>query len=122
MPRYEIFNQLKNLLKLTKTEEGYSKFIQTGKLDIFDYNTGFIDLSVFVVTWGPDSKFYSVRLWFGTIDDCDFGGWRDVATKEQATNLVERIAHEVFEDMVSFPTKDELNTLLRPYKIYVCNE
>jgi hypothetical protein len=45
--QYAEFNKLKDLTKLTKTDRGYSKFIQTGDLEFYNYGTGFIDLSIY---------------------------------------------------------------------------
>jgi len=118
MTRYEDFNKLRELFKLIKIDRGYSKFIQTGDLDFYDYGTGFIDLQIFPVYDIQNNKHY-VRIWFGTIDDGDFGGWKEVDNKEKADKLVDKIANEVFKDMVAFPTKKLLNILLRKYGISV---
>lgn len=117
MTRYDGFRTLKILTELTKTEKGYSKFIQRGNLSLYDYNRGFIDLSVHAYLNQLKEPF--VRIWFGTVDDGDYGGWLACATLEQAQELVERIANEVFKDMISFPTDEELNRMLRPYGIWV---
>lgn len=120
MTRYTDFDKLEELTKLTKTERGYSKFIQTGQLSLCDYGRGFIDLDIYVNK--QPNRQPTVRLWFGTIDDGDFGGWRECHSVEYAEKLVEEIANEVFKDMVSFPNDEELNLILRPYGIYVCYE
>jgi hypothetical protein len=120
MTRYAGFEALKQLTKLTKTEHGYAKFIQTGDLSLCDYGRGFIDLEIY--TYLDHAGSPSVRLWFGTIDDGDFGAWLRCNTKEEADNLVEQIALSVFEGMVKFPSDEELNTLLRPYGVYATYE
>lgn len=120
MTRYNGFEELERLTRLTRTEKGYAKFIQTGNLNLGDYGRGFIDVEIY--THVNHDRTPSVRLWFGTVDDGDFGGWLVCNFKEQADNLVERIAREVFENMVSLPSEEELNVLLRPYGIYVCHE
>jgi hypothetical protein len=121
MTRYADFDKLRELTKLTKTGDGYSKFIQTGQLSLGDYGVGFIDLEMSVYQSRPDSN-YKVLLWFGTIDDGDFAGRRECSSEQEARDLVDRIAHEVFEGMVAFPNDDELNEELRTYGIYVCHE
>ena len=120
MTRYADFDKLEELTKLTKTEEGYSKFIQTGNLSLYDYDRGFIDLDICVCM--DHDKTPRVRIWFGTIDDGDFGGWLVCSSKEQAESIVEAVAHNVFKDMVAFPKDEELNVMLRPYGLYVCYE
>ena len=120
MTRYSGFDQLKELTKLTKTDRGYSKFIQTGNLSLGDYGRGFIDLEIYVYMGHDNTP--RVRLWFGTIDDGDFGGWLACVSKEQAEAVVESIAHDVFEDMIAFPSDEELNALLKPYWIRVGHE
>ena len=116
MTRYSDFEKLKDLTTITKTERGFSKFIQTGQLDFHDYGRGFIDLEVYAYT---NLEASYVRIWFGTIDDGDFGGWRTVDSHEKAEKITKEIAENVFKDMVAFPTKDELNILLRKYGIAV---
>lgn len=120
MTRYAGFDSLRELTKLTKTDRGYTKFIQTGKLSLYDYNTGFIDLHIY--SFLSHRKVPTVRLGFGTIDDGDFGGWKDCSDMLEANSLVEQIATKVFADMVSFPDDDTLNRLLAPYGVYVCYE
>jgi len=117
MTRYKDFDALIALTKLTKSERGYSKFIQTGQLGLYDYGVGFIDLEVYVREQ-PDGC-YAVRLWFGTIDDGDFGGWRQAKSHEQAEKLVKDIVNNVFKDMVAFPTVEELNKQLQRYGVAV---
>ena len=117
MTRYEGFENLAFMMGLERTERGYAKFIQTGKLPIYDYNTGFIDLHIYS-TIGANKKPY-VRLYFATVDDGDFGGWLECADKLEANRIVEEIAYKIFKNMVSFPDHDTLNKLLCPYGLYV---
>lgn len=121
MTRYADFDKLKELTKLNKTDRGYAKFIQTGNLSLCDYGRGFIDLEVYTYVSRMD-KLARVRIWFGTVDDGDFGGWLVCSSKEQADAIVEAIAHEVFENMIAFPSEAEINVLLRPYGMYVSYE
>lgn len=118
MTRYKEFDQLKDLMKLKETEKGYTKFIQTGLLGIHDYGRGFIDLEIYVY-YRPDEGIHYVRLWFGTADDGDFGGWVKVGDEAKAHALAYIIAYEVFKDMVAFPTEKELNSILRKYGVHV---
>jgi len=122
MARYSDFNTLIELTKLKKMdvgdrEYGYNKFIQKGELEFHDYDTGFFDTQVYVYENGINECF--VRIWVATIDDGDFGGWRKVTSREKAEQLVDDIANDVFKNMIAFPTKDELNVLLRRYGIAV---
>lgn len=118
MTRYNVFEQLAELTKLTKTEKGYSKFIQKGEIEFYDYNRGYFDVDVYYMLH-PISKIWFVRIWLGTIDDGDYGGWLDVPSKEMAEECVEKIAHEVFADMVAFPSLAELNKQLIVYGMAV---
>lgn len=118
MTRYNVFDQLAELTKLTKTDEGYSKFIQLGDIEFYDYNRGYFDVDVYAYQNHMDKKWY-VRIWIGTIDDGDYGGWREVSSKEEAETIVERIAQEVLKDMVAFPSLAELNQVLFQYNIAV---
>lgn len=117
MTRYSDFEKLKQLTALMRTHRGYSKFIQTGDLGINDYNTGFIDLEIYADNDARGDPFF--RMWFGTIDDGDFGAFLYCYSIEYAKDLVEQVATNVFEHMVAFPSHEELNLLLRPYGVYV---
>lgn len=117
MTRYNVFDQLAELTKLTKTERGYSKFVQTGDIGFYDYNRGYFDVDIYA--YQNYDKRWFVRIWVGSIDDLAFGGWREVASKEDADVIVERIAHEVFEHMIAFPLLSDLNTMLSQYNIAV---
>lgn len=117
MTQYDKFEQLKELTKLTKTEKGFSKFIQTGNLSLYDYGRGFIELEIYAYLDYNGKQW--VRIWFGTVDDGDFGGWISCASLEEAQLLARRVATEVFENMISFPFDEDLNELLQPYGVHV---
>lgn len=117
MTRYSVFDQLEELTKLTKNDRGYAKFIQRGEIEFYDYNRGFFDVDIYAMC--DSQKKWHARIWLGTIDDGDYGGWVEVSTKEEAYALVDQIAHNVFANMVAFPTTDELNKMLEPYGIAV---
>jgi hypothetical protein len=117
MTRYIVFEQLTELTKLTKTDRGYSKFIQTGEIEFHDYNRGYFDVDIYAYQ-NHDKKWY-VRIWIGTIDDGDYGGWQELTSKGEAEVVVEQIAQGVFKDMIAFPSLDELNKQLIVYGMSV---
>lgn len=116
---YETFEKLSELTKLTKTDQGYSKFIQTGNLELFDYNHGYIYFEIYPYK-EPFSN-WNVKLAFSTIDDGDLDSWGkgDLKTKEKADEIVEQIANDIFKNMIAFPTIKELNAMLLKYGIYI---
>lgn len=118
MTRYNVFNQLEELTKLTETDIGYSKFIQRGDIEFYDYNRGYFDVDVYTYQNHMNKKWF-VRIWIGTIDDGDYGGWLEVSSKEEAERVVWQIAHEVLKDMVAFPSLAKLNQVLSQYNIAV---
>jgi hypothetical protein len=118
MTRYNVFEQLAELTKLTKTEEGYSKFIQKGEIEFYDYNRGYFDVDIYAYQ-NHMNKMWFVRIWIGTIDDGDYGGWQEVTSKGEADVVVEQIAQGVFKDMVAFPSLAELNKQLIVYGMAV---
>lgn len=118
---YEKFAAIREITKLEQEPNrhgsiSYRKMIQTGALDFFDYLTGFLEVNVYPYYDGE--KWY-VRMWFATVDDGDFGGWSTDMPFEKAQKTAADIAKNVLEDMITLPTKDELNKLLRPYGMYV---
>lgn len=119
--RYRLFDELANLTKMVKnSEHNYSKMIQSGELveTHFDYGRGYYDVNIYYLYMGE--KHYC-RIWFGTIDDGEFGGWNELETKEKAVEMVEK-ARDIFADMVSCPNFNELNLLFRKIGVYLSNE
>ena len=121
MTRYSVFDQLAELTKLTKNDRGWAKFVQRGEIEFWDYGRGFFDVDIyaFQTRTREGNGSWHVRIWLGTIDDGDYGGWVEVSSKEEAYALADQIALNVFANMVSFPTLDELNKMLQPYGIAV---
>jgi hypothetical protein len=121
MTRYKLFEELERLCSIEKTGEyQYNKMIQSGKLinTHWDYNRGFYDVCIYYLYI---SGKHACRIWFGTIDDGDFGSWNYFDTKEEAINLVEK-AVNIFKDIITCPTYDELNELFLPIGILFLNE
>jgi hypothetical protein len=121
MTQYNIFNSLAELTSLKKIDNGYSKFIQRGKLSLYDYNHGFLEATVTSVLQRPKGP-WLMRLHIASKDDGDYGGWVEVGSQKDALALAERIATEVFKDMISFPTDAQLNGLLQKYGVYATYE
>lgn len=120
MTRYTHFEVLKQLTEMVPNQKGtgYSKFIQTGAIEFGDYGRGFFDVDIYAL-YQPTRERWAVRIWLGTVDDGDYGALLEDLDEETARNLVERVANEVFKDMVAFPTLEELNKILRPYGLFV---
>lgn len=121
---YDYFDCARDLMRLRsyKNRNGYLeylKLIQTGKLDFFDYGVGFFTLSI---RHYIDVDKHFVRIAIITIDDGDMGAWSKELSEEKAEQLARRIAEYIFENMVAFPTLEELNTQLRPYGMYITHE
>ena len=121
MARYDVFREIERLTEMVETDRGYAKMIQAGELGKWDYNKGFFDLSISRV-FQPKENAWWVRIWLGTWDDGDFGAWKRVSDETIAKIEVKQIADEVFREMLIFPTEEELNILLRPHGIYMCDE
>lgn len=120
---YEAYDKLQEILTLKKgTNHGlpaFRKMCQTGQCPLSDYNQGFIGVKGYVSSFHQKEGEYVVRLWFGTIDDGDYGGWSKPMSLEKATTLLWRIADEVFVDMLILPNTEDMNLKLRPYGLYV---
>lgn len=122
MTRYDLFNKLRDLCVLEKTgEHSYNKMVQSGGLveTHWDYECGYYDVNVHYFKDYQDK--HQCRIWFGTIDDGDFGSWNECETKEKAVELVEKAAN-IIKDINVCPPFNELNLLFRPIGIYLCNE
>lgn len=112
------FDKLKDLMKLKMVNEfGFTKFMKTGELEIQDYDIGFVEIEVYYFTKEGDGG-HCVRIWFESIDDCDFGAFVPVYSSSEGIELVNKLAN-IFKDMDSLPNKVELNKILEPFNVYV---
>jgi len=125
MTRYEIFNKLDEFIstycKMEKTGEcQYNKMIQSGKLvdTLYDYGKGYYDVCIY---YRFDGSEHYCRIWFGTIDDGDFGSWTICKSKEEAIDLVEK-AKDIFSEMNICPNEEDLNHKFKNLGIHFCNE
>lgn len=121
MTRYDVFDKIEKLCELQKTgEHMYNKMIQSGQLaeTHCDYNRGYYDVCIFYLFM---NKKHYCRIWFGTIDDGDFGSWNELTTKEKAIEMVEK-AKNLFKEMTVCPSYIELNKLFQNIGIYFCHE
>lgn len=118
---YDLYEEIEKAMAMRKYDEygtpAYLKMVQTGKIEFFDYDRGFLGVEIFVC--GNEKDRYCARIWFATIDDGDYGGWSREMGKEEASQLVTRIAKEVFEPMRSLPSLDEMNRMLVKYGVHV---
>lgn len=120
MTRYDVFEQLKELCSLKKSSETqYNKMIQSGGLvdTHHDYGRGYYDVSISYVGHGG----HFCRVWFGTIDDGDYGSWTECKSKEDACILIEKVANK-FKDVVVLPTHEKLNEMFFELGVYFCQE
>lgn len=121
MTRYNLFRQIEKLCTIEKTGEfRYNKMIQSGNLvqTHWDYGRGYYDVSIYYIF---SNNIHFCRIYFGTIDDGDFGSWTERKSKEKAIELIEK-AKDIFSEMVVCPEYNELNLLFRDLGIYFCNE
>lgn len=108
---------MKTFTKMSSDGVGFQKLIQTGQLDVYDYGTGFIDL---IITPYVDIQGINhVKIYFSTLDDSDITASVKVKTREKAKSLTHRIANEVFRDMVAFPSREELESILTQYGMHI---
>ena len=119
MVRYHVFRQLRELTKLTKTDYGLSKFVQTSS-DYSDYCFGFLEvvLSIYKTTKGEAV----VCLVLATIDDGGYVAKRTVSDELEAHILINDIAENLIKDMVVLPSFEQFNTSLRPYGLFLQSE
>jgi hypothetical protein len=114
-----MFKQLRELTKLTKTDCGLSKFVQTSS-DYFDYGVGFLEVILAVYKSTEDEV--GVCLLLATIDDGGYVARRVVKDKLEAHTLINNIAENLIKEMVVLPSLEQFNTLLRPYGLFLHSE
>jgi len=120
---YDTFDKIRELTKLVKTRDDehkldYLKMVQTGSLSLPDYGVGFLCFHTFT-SFQVETNMWNARILIATIDDGDYGGWSKPLSQKAAMLLVHKIATDIMRDMTVFPTDEELNTLLRPYGVFV---
>lgn len=121
--RYDLLKEIKKKQEIVQTSEYcFNKLIQSGDLakEHYDYNVGFYDISIFYFQLA-DKNIHYCRVWFGTIDDGDFGSLNSFDTKEEALELLDKIKEE-FKDIDKCPSSTELNILFRNIGVYFCLE
>jgi len=114
-------NEMRAKQKIVQTGEyKWNKLIQSGDLakEHHDYGVGFYDLSIYHFYF---DKQHFCRVWFGTIDDGDFGSWNDFETKEEALILLEKIVKK-FDQIDRLPSSEELNKEFRDIGVYFTHE
>lgn len=119
--RYDVFNKLEELLQVVQTgEHCYNKMVISGDLRNvhYDYDRGFYDVSMYYLN---SMGTHCCRVWFGTIDDGDFGSWNDFDNKEDAIKLLNKIV-EKFKSIKVCPSLEELNKEFRDLGVYFINE
>ena len=115
--RYDILNKLRNYQKLVKFNDyNYQKIIQSGGLakKHSDYDVGFYDVLMSVIKINDQ---YACRVYFGTIDDGDFGSWNYFDSEEKALKLLNKIVNK-FKDISRLPSFEELNFQFRELGVY----
>lgn len=125
MARYDIFKKLDEFIttycKMEKTGEyQYNKMIRSGELSKthYDYGRGYYDVCIYYIL---SQNKHCCRIWFGTIDDGEFGSWTECNSKEKAIELVEK-AKDIFSEIDVCPSYEELNLLFRDLGVYFCHE
>lgn len=120
--RYDLLNEMREKQEITETGENrYNKLVQSGDLakEHYDYGVGFYDISMYYIYFRGGE--HCCRVWFGTIDDGDFGSWNYFETKEEALALLEKVVKK-FEDITRLPSSEELNVMFREIGVYFCFE
>lgn len=125
MERNHIFNKLEEFIskycKMEKTGEySYNKMIQSGDLrhEHYDYGRGYYDISIRYIL---SSNRHVCRIFFGTVDDGDFGSFTECESKEEAIELVEK-AKDIFSKINICPSFKDLNLLFKEININFCHE
>ena len=117
MTRYDVFDEITQLCKITKTGKyKYNKIIQSGELakTHYDYGLGYYDVCIYYMFIRDK---HVCRIWFGTIDDGDFGSWTECETKEEAIKLVKK-SKNIFSEMIICPNYRDLNLLFKDLGIF----
>ena len=129
--RWSKFDALRDLLKVFSYEvkQGkntflhFEKMIQTGDCPLGSYGAGFLNVEIWTTSdpylRDQTEDCYNVRIRYANTDDGDYGGWSKPMGLEKANGLAERVMMEVYSDMVSLSSTDEINKTLRPYGLRV---
>lgn len=121
MTRYDVFHKLRELTKMVRTPDGFSKFVQTGRdYEYADYGEGYLEFMVRKYHYKSEGWFVIVNL--ETIDDGGYVGRVSTKDEQAAEALVEDIANTIIKEMVCLPKLKDLNDLMRPYGLYITCE
>lgn len=114
---YGGFDQLRDLMAMKRVGPAeYAKYVQTGQSGICDHGQGFLYLQIL------EHNHHCIRVFIDSIDDSYGDGW--TAPILDATERIERARQiaEVFRNMVTLPTLDELNVTLQPLGVFLSIE
>ena len=121
---FGVLSDLKELMRPKKVAEGrWVRISTSGKLGLCHYDAYLHDICVWYcgVPEQVDGKWvvtsYNVRFHIGNLDDCSWGAWSKNMSKEEAIDMVEKIA-PILDDLTELPTEDELNEMLRPFGMF----
>lgn len=129
MARYEILKQIREYQEVTLTTDtidrvSYSKILPSGDLweEHYDYGIGFYDVSMYYMRQVRDSEdIHVMRVWFGTIDDGSFGVWKELDSREECIQLLDKVVDR-FKSIKRCPSSKRLNEIFRDLGIYFCIE
>jgi len=106
------------------------RIFHEGECTLHSYGRGFYYVKIYVtpyMKWNTKTKKYdqngnySVRVWYATIDDGDFGGWYDDLPLEDAKYIANEIKN-IYDPIISLPSDEEMNELLEHTGITVGHE
>lgn len=114
---------------LENKKYGFGRIFHRGQCSLHDYERGFYYIRIFVTTnlaWSKkENKFnqqqFSVRVWYQTIDDSDFGGWLNNIPLDYAKQVVDKIK-AIYDPLVTLPNDTEMNYLLKHLGIEIKHE
>lgn len=94
----------------------YTFFKPSGDLakEHYDYGRGFYNISI---TYLEKDDKHNIHIYFGTVDDGDFGAWIEVKSLQDAETRMEKIINK-FNNMKRIPSSIELNEEFRTLGVY----
>lgn len=123
---HAVLSDLRNLFdvkKCTGIVYGYFRISTKGNFELVDYNAGLYDVSIKAVGEGyyegdEHKSRWAVRFMVSNLDDMMWIGYsKNYDSKEECIKHVDFVA-SILDDLVTMPTEQELNEMLRPFGIF----
>lgn len=109
MTIHDLHNIIKAESKFIKIGNTYNAIFKTGKLELFDYGAGLLQVTIYLKNGN-----YSGLIAISTIDDGVWQSWGEPITDEKAQKIIK--VFDTYNGLL--PNEDQINNDLKQFEIW----